>query len=95
MRHLTFAKQDSQSSIIEIHKYEKYRDASHEPHVQSSGSIILKEPSIASLRNRSQLKHQNQNDTNSREFLHRQGGHGLRSSSKVFLPQHASQTSLK
>ena len=56
IRHLTFAKQDSQSSIIEIHKYDQFRDNSVEPHVQSSGSIILKEPSIISIRNRSQLK---------------------------------------
>lgn len=73
-RHLTFAKQDSQSSIIEIHKYEQFRDATHEPHVQSSGSIILKEPSLASLRNRSQLRqHENLPSGN---YLHRQeGGH--------------------
>ena len=48
MRHLNFAKQDSQSSIIEISKYPQYMDNRHEPHVQSSGSIILKEPSVMS-----------------------------------------------
>lgn len=48
MRHLNFAKQDSQSSIIEISKYPMYMDNKHEPHVQSSGSIILKEPSVMS-----------------------------------------------
>jgi len=48
MRHLNFAKQDSQSSIIEINKYPQFMDNRNEPHVQSSGSIILKEPSVMS-----------------------------------------------
>ena len=43
-----FAKQDSQSSIIEINKYPQFMDSKHEPHVQSSGSIVLKEPSVMS-----------------------------------------------
>ncbi len=51
IRHLTFAKQDSQTSITEIHKYPQF--TGKEPHVQSSGSIILKEPSMVSIRNRS------------------------------------------
>lgn len=86
IRHLTFAKQDSQSSIIEIHKYDQFKDQKHEPHVQSSGSIILKEPSMVSLRNQSQLKMNNNADVNSRDFLEKLGGHGLHSSSKTIVP---------
>lgn len=33
MRHLNFAKQDSQSSIIEISKYPQFMDSRNEPHV--------------------------------------------------------------
>ena len=85
IRHLTFAKQDSQSSIIEIHKYAQYEGSKHEPHVQSSGSIILKEPSMASIRNRSQLK-----DVHSKEYLESNGGHGLKSSSHMIQTLQAS-----
>lgn len=73
MRHLNFAKQDSQSSIIEISKYPEYMDSRHEPHVMSTGSIILKEPSVMS---NSQPRLANQN-INSREFLEAMGGRGL------------------
>ena len=47
---------------------------------------------MASFKNRSQLTLKQNPDQNSREYLHLQGGHGLRSSSKAIV--HNSQTSL-
>lgn len=82
IKHLTFAKQDSQSSIIDIHKYPEYRDSRKEPHITSTGSILLKEPSMVSIRAKSMIKMSNQ-DLNSRDYLEQFGGHGLKSSTKI------------
>lgn len=48
----------------------------------STGSILIKEPSMVSIRAKSQLKMSNQ-DMNSRDYLEQFGGHGLKSSSKI------------
>lgn len=48
LRYLSFARKDSENSIIQIQHYGLY-DKAVEPHVQSSGSIILKQPSLQSI----------------------------------------------
>ena len=62
-----------------IDKYPHYMG--HEPHVQSSGSIILKEPSVmSSSQPRLNVNPQN---INSRDYLESLGGRGLKSSTNM------------